>query len=330
MRMPRWITARQPQHNHSLRDDHWHGQRRRVDLLRRFNRCECRSQRRDTALQHYVGQRRRDPVGQHPFLFTVSPLSTTVYHVASGTDAHSCPVTGSGSATVNVGTLGAVTIVPSPATVYANSGGNQAVAPAGFASYGWTISNGAIIGPANSQTISYVAGVSGSVTLGLTVLNANGCGGSNSANVPIVTGFSIHTNVTFTDALPTNATTAFSTTMGLAFDGTNYWSVSGDQTTGIRLAQYGLTGALIATYSPGLDFRSVFTKADGTVLARAYGSPTIYQQTSPVCWQLGITLTGGTLDSQSSVVLNGAGTEFDAMSGGWFRAGTPMAIISAV
>ncbi len=255
--------------------------------------------------------------GSGPFFFTVSPSSTTIYHIASGQDAHSCSVVGSGSATVNVGIVGTVTILPSPTTVYANSSGNQASAPAGFASYAWTISNGAIIGPANSQTISYVAGVSGNVTLGLTALTANGCSGSNSVNVPIVTGFSIHTNVTFIDALTTNSVTPNSTTMGIAFDGTNYWSVSGDETNGNRLAQYGLTGALIATYSPGLDFRSVFTKADGTVLARAYNSPIIYQQTSPgVMTSSGITLTGGTLDQQASVALNGAGTEFIAMSGG--------------
>jgi hypothetical protein len=74
---------------------------------------------------------------------------------------------------------------------------------------------------------------------------------------------------------------------------------------------------LLASYSPGLDYRSVFTRADGTLLARAYNSGVIYQQTSPgVFVSSGVTLTGGTLDAQSSVVLNGASTEFQAMSGG--------------
>src|SRR5262249_2254807 len=51
--------------------------------------------------------------------------------------------------------------------------------------------------------------------------------------------------------------------------------------------------------------------------ARQYNSPIIYQQTSPgVFANSGVSLTGGSLDPQSSVVLNGAGTEFDAMSGG--------------
>jgi hypothetical protein len=105
--------------------------------------------------------------------------------------------------------------------------------------------------------------------------------------------------------------------MTMVFDGTNYWSCSGGNSSGLRLARYGLTGALAATYSPGLDLRSVTTKADGTLLARAYNTNIIYQQTSlGVFASSGITLTGGTLDPQSSVVLNGAGTEFDAMSGG--------------
>ena len=97
--------------------------------------------------------------------------------------------------------------------------------------------------------------------------------------------------------------------------------------SGIRLGRYTFSGLPIATYSPGLDFRSVFTKADGTVLARAYNTNVIYQQTSPgIFTNSGISLTDGTLDPQSSVVLNGAGTEYDAMSGGvvsrWSTNGT--------
>jgi hypothetical protein len=194
--------------------------------------------------------------------------------------------------------------------VFANSGGNQASGPGGYAAYAWTINNGVIISPTNLQTITYIAGVSNRVTLGLSVVNAFGCGASANANAPIITGFSIHTNVSFTDALG-------ATTMGIAFDGTNYWSCSGGGTTGVRLARYTSSGALLASYSPGLDYRSVFTRADGTLLARAYNSGVIYQQTSPgVFVSSGVTLTGGTLDAQSSVVLNGASTEFQAMSGG--------------
>jgi hypothetical protein len=192
----------------------------------------------------------------------------------------------------------------------ANSSGNQASGPAGFPSYAWTINNGFITGPTNLPAITYIAGVSGSVTLGLTVFSACGNNANSSINVPIVTGLSVHTNLTFASAIP-------STLTGIAFDGTNYWDCSGGSSGGVRLGRYNSSGLSIATYSPGLDFRSVFTRADGTVLARAYNNNIIYQQTTPgVFVNSGVSLTSGTLDPQSSVVLNGAGTEYDAMSGG--------------
>jgi len=91
-------------------------------------------------------------------------------------------------------------------------------------------------------------------------------------------GCSLQTNYvatqTFLDGLGT-------TTMPITFDGANYWSVSGGSSSGNRLARYGTSGNLLATYAPGLDFRSVFTDAAGIVYARAYGSPTIYRQTAP-------------------------------------------------
>ena len=259
-------------------------------------------------------------IGGSPLAFTVSPSMTTNYQISSGTDAQGCPVSNSGSATVTVSSVVPPTVTLSPTTVFANSGGNQAGGPGGYAGYAWTITNGIITGPANQPMVTYVAGVSNKVTLGLTVFNASGCSASTTASAPIVTGFSIHTNVMFTDALP-------STTMTMTFDGTNYWSCAGGFSTGLRLARYSLSGALVATYSPGLDFRSVFTRADGTVLARVFNSGVIYRQTSPgVFASSGVTLTGGTLDSQSSVVLNGAGNEYQAVSGGvvsrWSTNGT--------
>jgi hypothetical protein len=116
-----------------------------------------------------------------------------------------------------------------------------------------------------------------------------------------------------------------SATMGMAFDGTNYWSVSGNSTSGNRLARYSSTGTLLATYAPGLDFRSIFTDAAGNVFARPFSSSVIYRMTSLGVFSPYLTLSGGSLDPQSSVVINGTTTDFIAMSGGtvsrWSSAG---------
>lgn len=112
----------------------------------------------------------------------------------------------------------------------------------------------------------------------------------------------------FTDALT-------DTTMTMAFDGTSYWSSSGGSSDGVRYAQYDSSGAIVNTYSPGLDFRSVFTLGS-TVLARQYSSSDIYVQTTPGTFVVGTTLAGGIPDPQSAVVLGMNDTELDAFSSG--------------
>src|SRR5205823_562623 len=67
------------------------------------------------------------------------------------------------------------TITPTPAQVCANSTGNTASGPAGMTAYAWGIANGTITSATNTQSITYTAGASGSVTLNLTVTAPNGC-----------------------------------------------------------------------------------------------------------------------------------------------------------
>jgi hypothetical protein len=108
-----------------------------------------------------------------------------------------------------------------------------------------------------------------------------------------------------------------STSMTIAFDGNNYWTSSGGGDSGTRYAQYDAAGNLISTFAPGLDFRSVFTDSSGTVYAREYANRTIYQQgVAGSFFDSGTSLSGGSLDNQSSVVINSAGTEFIAQNGG--------------
>jgi uncharacterized repeat protein (TIGR01451 family) len=124
------------------------------------------------------------------------------------------------------------------------------------------------------------------------------------------------------------------TVMTMAFDGASYWDASGGTSSGTRLARYDLAGNLLNTYAPGLDFRSVFADASGNLYARAYGSSIIYRQTSPGVFSNYLTLSGGSLDSQSSVVLNGDGTEFIATLSGvvshWLADGTYLGAVNLI
>jgi hypothetical protein len=106
-----------------------------------------------------------------------------------------------------------------------------------------------------------------------------------------------------------------STTMTIAYDGSNYWSSSGGSSGGFRYATYDAAGNPGLTYMPGLDFRSVFTDAGGSVYAREFNSSTIYKQSAPGVFGSYLSLTGGSLDAQSAVVMNSSG-QFVAMKGG--------------
>jgi hypothetical protein len=105
------------------------------------------------------------------------------------------------------------------------------------------------------------------------------------------------------------------TAVSVTYDGTNYWSCSGGSSSGVRYAQYDATGAVLNTYSPGIDFRSVFTLG-GTVYARGYSNMSLFQQTSPGVFAPGAVNLAGLIDVQSAVVADGAGTELIALSTG--------------
>ncbi len=126
----------------------------------------------------------------------------------------------------------------------------------------------------------------------------------------------------FLDAINSGSTAHHS--VGIAFDGSYYWAATGGTSGGTTLAQYDAAGALVTTYTPGIDFRSIYSDALGNVYARALASNDILRMDSPGSFSTFLTLTGGSPDPQSSVVRTDAG-EFVAMNEGtvsrWDAAG---------
>jgi hypothetical protein len=158
---------------------------------------------------------------------------------------------------------------------------------------------------ANTQTDNNDCGSCGNACAGGKTCAAGQC-------VSGVSFFAQYTaSMTFKDALP-------GTSMTLTWDGTNFWSSSGGSASGNRLARYDANGANPTLYQPNIDFRSVFTVggSGATVYSRGYSSTQIQRQTAPGTFTNQIALTGGTLDSQSAVVFNTAGTEYVATNTG--------------
>ncbi|MBM4164453.1 MAG: hypothetical protein FJ222_08435 [Lentisphaerae bacterium] len=117
--------------------------------------------------------------------------------------------------------------------------------------------------------------------------------------------------VTFTDRLS-------STTMTLTYDGTHYWSCSGGSSSGYRLAKYTAAGAWVQSFQPNVDWRSVYSQnGNGTpVYGRGFSSSQILIMNGDGTFANHITLVGGSLNSQSSVVLDDTGDELIAFNAG--------------
>ncbi|HJQ35661.1 MAG TPA: hypothetical protein VKB93_00850, partial [Thermoanaerobaculia bacterium] len=74
--------------------------------------------------------------------------------------------------------------ITAPSAVCASSAGNQASVPAGASSYSWSISGGTITSSATSNAITFTAGPSGNVVLGVTITNGS-CTSNGSSTIPI-------------------------------------------------------------------------------------------------------------------------------------------------
>ena len=115
---------------------------------------------------------------------------TLLYSVGSTGPVGLTVSVGNGSCTTTITTN--IPVVPIPGggifvsgTMCPNST-NTATGPAGVASYAWTISNGSIISATNVQTITFVAGSTGGVQLGMLVGNVSGCYSGDSTTATIV------------------------------------------------------------------------------------------------------------------------------------------------
>ena len=76
--------------------------------------------------------------------------------------------------------------ISAPVSVGANSAGNAASATAsGAVSYQWSIVNGAITSATTSQSITFTAGASGSVTLVVTATDSGGCSAQSQKTISI-------------------------------------------------------------------------------------------------------------------------------------------------
>ncbi|MFM2295881.1 MAG: hypothetical protein RLZZ350_2294 [Verrucomicrobiota bacterium] len=121
---------------------------------------------------------------------TNATLTFTTAATDSGNQYRAVFTGASGSATSTAAalTLIALPSAPNIAALAAASqkSTNTASALTSASGYAWSITNGTILSGSNTATVTFVAGVVGSVKLTLTVNNASGCTASSSTNFPIV------------------------------------------------------------------------------------------------------------------------------------------------
>jgi len=154
-----------------------------------------------------------------PATRSVSPFSTTTYSVTALTDATTCGGTSSGSAVVTVNPIPNATITAPPRACQNGTGLAASVPDAGpGATYSWRIGNGTIVGSSTGRSITFTAGPSGTVQLGVTV-TSGGCPADGSATVPIL----VPPTATLTG--PSAACAGTNTNLSVALTGPGPWTI---------------------------------------------------------------------------------------------------------
>ncbi len=95
------------------------------------------------------------------------------------------------------------------------------------------------------------------------------------------------------------------------------WTASGGTNTGVHLARYNPDGTTNAVYSPGVDFRSLYSNNAGNLFAKEFGSGAVYSISNVGVATLLYNLNDP--EAQSSASLNGPDTELYTMSNGTVR-----------
>lgn len=104
-----------------------------------------------------------------------------------------------------------------------------------------------------------------------------------------------------------------STPRGLAWDGAQYHVVTGGSTDGIRYARHDATGTPTATFTPGIDFRSITTDPAGNTFIRAAGSQAFQGQPAPGAFALELSVTGAFLNPNAKLLLGPDGTTLHSL-----------------
>ena len=107
----------------------------------------------------------------------------------------------------------------------------------------------------------------------------------------------------------------FDTPMPVAFDGKSYWGASGGSPSS-PLQQYDpKSGDVVASYISGIDFRSTFSDAIGTVYASGYADNQIYQMVAPGKFTSLLTLSDIAPHEQAPVIFSPDGAQYASRIG---------------
>jgi uncharacterized repeat protein (TIGR01451 family) len=228
---------------------------------------------------------------------TVTPSSTQPYSVTV-TDGNGCSASDSHTVTVSANPTATIT---APAGVCANSTGNAAsVAAQAGATYAWTIGNGTFTGSTAGPAVTFTAGPTGNVSLGITV-TAGSCTSTGNSTLPI----SAPPIVTITGPTQVCPNNAFTLDAGPGFS-SYAWSTGGTgRTVSVTQSAASQVYSVTVTNATGCaatDTHTVTTSApDATITAPNTAAEGATGLVATVPSQPGATYTwsilNGTIDS---------------------------------